>query len=103
MRYVKKAFFSYKDRLKYESNEGRNQKLATWFNTGKWKSYEKSSEVQLLTFAQLSNKELKHVYVVVFWKRPFIIVIKVNKQLKDKNTIVLQYLFLNCFQQIVRI
>lgn len=66
MRYVKKAFFSFKDRLNNESNEGTNHKLATWFDTGKWKSYEKSSEVQLLTFAQLSNKELKHVYVVVF-------------------------------------
>lgn len=62
----KKAFFSFKDRLQYESNEDTNQKLATWFNTGKWKSYEKSSEVQLLTFSQLSNKELKRVYVVVF-------------------------------------
>lgn len=57
----------------------------------------------VIDISQLSNKELKRVYVVVFWKRPFIIVIKVNKQLKDKNTIVLQYLFLNCFQQIVRI
>lgn len=97
-----KSLFSFNDRLQY----GSNWKLKSETNhvvQFKWQPYENSSEVQLLTFSQLPKKELKYVYVVVFWKRPFIVVIKVNKQLKDKNIIVLQYLFPNCFQQIVRI